>query len=221
MKNRTILSGILAGCMAFSMLAGPAMAAEASSEAQDEMVKSYLTGETVPASIGRKRPLAIMLENTPDALPQYGISSADVVYEAMVEGSITRLMGIFEDYQNIDRIGTVRSCRPYYVFFAREFNAFYAHYGQVIYAVPVLQLDKTYDIAGLPYGEDGQDYTLNDGSSAFYRGDDRPAPHNVFTTYDGIQSVVKSSGWKTDYSDGYTGHYQFAEDGQEIGRAHV
>ena len=187
--------------MALSMLGGSVYAEDAAADstaAADDsssgMVQSYLTGKQVPASYGRKRPLAIMLENTPDALPQFGIENADVVYEAMVEGSITRLMGIFENYQDVDRIGTVRSCRPYYVYFAREFNAYYAHYGQVIYAVPVLQLPTTADIAGLPYGEDGQNYTLNDGSAAFYRIDDRSAPHNVATDYSRIQNVVQSSG---------------------------
>ena len=215
--------------MALSMLGGSVYAEDAAADStasgdnaaaadssSSGMVQSYLTGKQVPASYGRKRPLAIMLENTPDALPQFGIENADVVYEAMVEGSITRLMGIFENYQDVDRIGTVRSCRPYYVYFAREFNAYYAHYGQVIYAVPVLQLPTTADIAGLPYGEDGQNYTLNDGSAAFYRIDDRSAPHNVATDYSRIQSVVQSSGWSTDYASGYSGHYQFAQDGQEV-----
>ncbi len=225
MNRRKLLSVLAAGAMAVSMLAGTVYAedasqdgaaADASAAGSEEMVQSYLTGKQVPASYGRKRPLAIMMENTPDALPQYGIENADIVYEAMVEGSITRLMGIFENYENVDRIGTVRSCRPYYVYFAREFNAFYAHYGQVVYAVPILQLPSTCDIAGLPYGEDGQNYTLNDGSAAFYRIDDRPAPHNVCTNYSMIQDVVESSGWDTDYSSGYQGHYQFAPDGQEV-----
>lgn len=219
MNKKKLLSVLAAGAMALTALSGSAYAEDAGADAAasgDQMVASYLTGKQVPASIGRKRPLAIMMENTPDAIPQYGIEHAEIVYEAMVEGSITRLMGIFEDYQNVDRIGTVRSCRPYYVYFAREFNAYYAHYGQVVYAVPVLQMGSTADIAGLPYGEDGQDYTLNDGSAAFYRGDDRPAPHNVFTNYSMIQDVVQKSGWTTDYASGYQGHYQFAQDGQEV-----
>ena len=222
-QKRELFSFLAAGVMALSMLGGSVYAEDAAADstaAADDsssgMVQSYLTGKQVPASYGRKRPLAIMLENTPDALPQFGIENADVVYEAMVEGSITRLMGIFENYQDVDRIGTVRSCRPYYVYFAREFNAYYAHYGQVIYAVPVLQLPTTADIAGLPYGEDGQNYTLNDGSAAFYRIDDRSAPHNVATDYSRIQNVVQSSGWSTDYASGYSGHYQFAQDGQEV-----
>ena len=217
MNRRKILGFLAAAAVVFSSCPYAAWAEDASADAgQEEMVQSFLTGRQVPASYGRKRPLAIMMENTPDALPQYGIENADIVYEAMVEGSITRLMGIFENYKDVDRIGTVRSCRPYYVYFAREFNAFYAHYGQVVYAVPILQLPSTCDVAGLPYGEDGQNYTLNVGSAAFYRSDDRPAPHNVCTNYDMIQDVVKSSGWNTDYSSGYEGHYQFAGDGQEV-----
>ena len=70
-----------------------------------------------------------MLNNIQDALPQSGIANAEVVYEAPVEGGITRLMGIFEDYQDVQRIGSVRSCRNYYVYFAREFNTYYLHFG--------------------------------------------------------------------------------------------
>ena len=62
--------------------------------------------------------------NIQAALPQSGIANAEVVYEAPVEGGITRLMGIFEDYQDVERIGSVRSCRNYYVYFAREFNTY-------------------------------------------------------------------------------------------------
>ena len=61
-------------------------------------VRSYLTGKIVDKKIGRKRPYAIMLNNIYGAIPQAGIERADVVYEAPVEGAITRLMGIFEDY---------------------------------------------------------------------------------------------------------------------------
>ena len=58
-------------------------------------VRSYLTGKIVDKKIGRKRPYAIMLNNIYGAIPQAGIERADVVYEAPVEGAITRLMGIF------------------------------------------------------------------------------------------------------------------------------
>ena len=64
-----------------------------------------------------------MMSNDKAALPQYGINHAGVVYEAPVEGSMNRYMALIEDYDDLDRIGSVRSCRPYYTFFAREFEA--------------------------------------------------------------------------------------------------
>lgn len=64
------------------------------------MVKSYLTGLDVPESEGRVRPVAVMLNNIKQGCPQSGIANAGVVYEAPVEGDITRLMGIFEDYKD-------------------------------------------------------------------------------------------------------------------------
>ena len=71
----------------------------------DTMVKSYLTGLDVPESEGRVRPVAVMLNNIKQGCPQSGIANAGVVYEAPVEGDITRLMGIFEDYKDLERIG--------------------------------------------------------------------------------------------------------------------
>ena len=73
------------------------------------MVTSYLTGEYVPEEIGRRRPAAIMINNIEASLPQWGISHAGIIYEAPVEGGITRMMAIFEDYDSLERIGSVRS----------------------------------------------------------------------------------------------------------------
>lgn len=115
-----------------------------------------------------------MLNNIQDALPQSGIANAEVVYEAPVEGGITRLMGIFEDYQDVQRIGSVRSCRNYYVYFAREFNTYYLHFGQAVYALDLLNLDSTLNLSGLDAV----------GDTVYYRSEDFPAPHNVFTDYD-------------------------------------
>jgi len=228
MIKKRLLGIMTASVMALSLFGTSAMAEEAaadtaaadtaavSEDASSDTCISYLTGQTVPTSVGRRRPIAVMLSNVTDALPQYGISGASVVYEAQVEGLLTRLMGIFEDYDSIDSIGSVRSCRPYYVYYAREFNAIYAHYGQVVYAVPLLQLDSTANISGLPYGEDGQDYTLRDGSMAFYRTEDRESPHNVFTNASLLNDAIEANGYSTSYAEGYTGHYQFAAEGTEV-----
>ena len=61
--------------------------------APDAQVRSKLTGRLVDAEVGTKRPMAIMLNNIYDACPQAGIEEAGIVYEAPVEGGLTRLYG--------------------------------------------------------------------------------------------------------------------------------
>ena len=181
MIKKRILAAAAVAVMAMTMLGTMTRAEEASGE----MCQSYLTGQQVPVSIGRKRPIGLMIENDYDAVKwQHGTSNASIMYEAMVEGGITRLEGLFEDFQNIDMIMPIRSCRPYYVFFAREFNAYYGHYGQVIYAVPILQMQSTCDLAGIPYGESGQDYVLHDGSAAYIR------HHEGVTCWNTLPSMI-------------------------------
>lgn len=210
MLKKRIAAAAAAAVLALSVLTGTAYAEEGG-----EMCRSYLTGKMVPTSIGRKRPVALMIENDADAVKwQRGLGCASVMYEAMVEGGITRLMGIFEDYQDCEMIMPIRSSRPYYVFYAREFNAYYGHFGQVVYAVPVLQMNTTCDIAGLPFGESGQEYQLRDGSSAYIR--DHEGVTGIYTNYALLQQMIQNTGWNTDYSSGYTGHYQFAEDSETV-----
>lgn len=174
---------------------------EEEEEAPEGMVRSYLTGQFVPKEQGRRRPMAIMLSNIIDATPQSGISRAGVVYEAPVEGNITRLMGIFEEYDDLERIGSVRSCREYYIFFANEFNALYTHYGQAAYAVPFLEQDFVHNLSGL--GAHGGDI--------FYRTTDRVPPHNAFTSFEGLQRGIKDYGYTQEYNEDYDGHYLFVK----------
>ena len=92
-------------------------------------MRSYLSGLPVDQEIGTKRPIAIMLNNLKAAQPMCSISRADVVYEYVVEGAITRLMALFENYEDLDKIGSVRSCREYFVYTMLEFDAIYRNYG--------------------------------------------------------------------------------------------
>lgn len=177
---------------------------------------SYLTGKKVDASIGRKRPIAIMLNNIVNACPQAGIARADVIYEAPVEGGITRLMGIFEDYTDMEKIGSVRSCRDYYVRYALEFNAFYMHFGQAVYAFDLLNSDKVDNISGLEMQEQAGKLNGYAGEDIFYRTSDRPSPHNVYTSEESIKTAIERKKYNTDYDADYHGHYKFAEDGETI-----
>ena len=78
-------------------------------------IQSYLTGEWIDEKIGTRRPIAVMIPNNAPAMPQYGLSKAAIIYEAPVEGRITRLMEVFEDYDELSHIGPVRSRRDYFV----------------------------------------------------------------------------------------------------------
>ena len=165
----------------------------------DGKIQSYLTGEMVDVAKANRRPVAVMMSNDKASLPQYGINRADVVYEAPVEGDMNRYMAIFEDYDDIERIGSVRSCRTYYTYFAREYDAIYAHYGQSTFAVPYL---KNVDNIN---GVDGT------GGNAFYRTKDKKAPHNAYTSGAKLNKTIGQLGYRTSYSDTYSGHFQFSK----------
>ncbi len=78
-----------------------------------------------------RRPLAVMIENHADSRPQSGLSSADVVYESVVEGGITRFMGIF--YCGVAaksvNLAPVRSAREHFLGWVQEYDALYNHVG--------------------------------------------------------------------------------------------
>ena len=78
-----------------------------------------------------RRPLAVMIENHLDSRPLSGLSSADIVYEAVAEGGITRFMGIYYCGAAGDNLtlAPVRSARIYYTKLLSEYDALYAHVG--------------------------------------------------------------------------------------------
>ncbi len=170
----------------------------------DGMVRSYLTGEMIPVDQGNRRPLAIMMSNDKAALPQYGINRAGVVFEAPVEGEMNRYMAIIENYDDLERIGSVRSCRTYYTYFAKEFDAIYAHYGQSTFAKPYLKnVDNINGVEGI-------------GTTAYFRSNDRKKPHNAYASFSGIQKAIEKLGYSQEYDSGYQGHYQFAKQDRPV-----
>ena len=77
----------------------------------------------------KKRPLAVMIDNHALARPyQFGLQMADLIYEAVAEGGITRFLAVFHG-QSVPKIGPVRSSRVYYIEWALQFPAYYAHVG--------------------------------------------------------------------------------------------
>ncbi|MBR1892963.1 MAG: DUF3048 domain-containing protein [Lachnospiraceae bacterium] len=175
-------------------------------ETKGDQIRSYLTGKWVDKKIGERRPIAVMLNNIKEAQPMSGSSMADVLYECVVEGSLTRMMGIFENYDNLDKIGSVRSCRNYFVYYALEFDSIYCHYGQSAYAMPLLQQDFVNNLSGLS----------SEGDTVFYRTTDRVVPHNAYASAKGIKKGIEKLGYETSYRSDYKGKFTFANDDEII-----
>ncbi|MCH8821129.1 DUF3048 domain-containing protein [Patescibacteria group bacterium] len=128
-------------------------------------------------------PLAVVIENHIDARPQSGLGKADLIYEVLAEGGITRFLGIY--LSEGSKLGPVRSNRPYFLDWLSEYDAGYAHIG----GSPTAQaLVKTYNIRDL------DQFGL--GAPTYERSAARAAPHNVYTTTKKLRSVAKSRGFK-------------------------
>lgn len=127
------------------------------------------TGECEPAhrpptltdgAIG-KRPVAVMVNNVDAALPQYGISAADLIFELPVEYDLTRLMAVYGDYTQVPDVCSVRSCRYYYPILAVGFDAVYVHWGidptiatETINSMEIDHFDADYYGTGKYFGRD-------------------------------------------------------------------
>lgn len=156
---------------------------------EEGLVRSLLTNEWIDEQIAQNRPIAVMIPNEIRAVPQYSLSHADVLYEAKVEGNMTRLMAVYQDWQNLKKIGNVRSLRSYFAYWAFEWDAVIVHYGGPFFIYDLIDQEDTETI-------DGQ-YQ----SSAFYRTADREAPHNAYTSGKSLTEGIKSKGYSMERRD--------------------
>ena len=142
------------------------------------------------------RPVAIMIENTPEARPQWGISSPDVIIEGMAEGGVTRMMWLYADTNKIpDKVGPVRSARHDFVELAAGMNAIYAHWGgsdgKNLGKYMAYQAFDKFDV-------DHIDALKHEGSY-FFRDTTRKVSleHRGITTKAAIQKAIKNLGFTT------------------------
>ncbi len=156
-----------------------------STQPVDTLVARRLDGVKVKPEQAELMPYSVMIENYIEARPLSGISKANLVFEIPVEGGITRLMAIFDASSTVDKIGPVRSARPYFVDLAKAMEATYAHVGGSPEA-----LNK---ISGL-MGFRNLDEMAN--GQYFWR-TDRAAPHNVYTSTDQLSRAVQTKKWQT------------------------
>lgn len=176
----------------------------------DGKMQSYLTGEWKDEKVVKRRNMAVMINNIAQSLPQYGISAASIIYEAPVEGRITRLMGFFEDYDDLDHIGSVRSSRDYYIYEAMAYDSIYCNWGL---ARPwVEELINSNRVDNISYGVAG---IYNPSNNAFDR-ISRPGyatEHTGYLFIDGYKKDLEKQGYETNYRSTFEQAFLFADDG--------
>ncbi|MCL2611235.1 MAG: DUF3048 domain-containing protein [Defluviitaleaceae bacterium] len=135
-------------------------------------------------------PIAVVINNIPAALPQSGISEADIIYEVLAEGGITRLIAIFTS-SKAEKIGPIRSTREYFADIATNWNAPIVHHG------------------GSPGGYNRirqLGITSVDGfhleNRYFWRVSGRPREHSSYTNWDNIIDFLGENFGKTAYWQG-------------------
>ncbi|MED1202654.1 DUF3048 domain-containing protein [Heyndrickxia acidicola] len=137
-----------------------------------------LTGEKTGQE-SSSRAVAVMINNHTKARPQSGIAEADIVYEVLAEGNITRFLAIFQS-EKPRNIGPVRSARDYFIRLAKGYDSFYVAHGYSPEAKKMLQQGFIDNINGIQY-----DGTL------FKRWSARVAPHNSYITFQNIEKGAK------------------------------
>ena len=158
---------------------------EANTNAVNETVEEEPEEEKKPKTLsGIERPIAVMIDNNINAMPQAGLLEADIIYEIIVEGGESRLMLILQD-KDLEKIGPVRSARHYFLDYALENDAIYVHYGWS----PQAQADIT------SLGVDNIN-GIYESSSDFWRVSDKYAPHNAVTSTEAILEIANRKGYR-------------------------
>lgn len=161
--------------------------------------RSEITNEWIDLSIQNQRPVAIMVDNESIALPHYGLTEADVVYEIMnstANNRITRFMAIVKDWGKITQFGSIRSVRPTNIMLAAEWNAVLVHDGGPFYVDDWLARDYAANLSG--------------GFARIDNGKSRE--YTEYVTEGELASRFKGKGYSTEYNEYYKGqHYKFQD----------
>lgn len=169
----------------------PEIATPKEEEPKGPLTKSPLTGLEVPPATAEQTPMAIVIENLSSIRPQSGLSQADVVYEFLAEGGITRFLAIFasNDVNEPDQIGPVRSLRAYMIPVGLELLAPVYHVGG---APNALELAKEWKMRDVNQFYDSKYFWRDSAVNG------QGAPHNMWTRVPEIKYAVRDHGWPQD-----------------------
>ena len=149
------------------------------------LVPAPLTGRLVSPAAAIRHPIAVMIDDLLPARPQSGFSAASIVWQAPAEGGIPRYMLVFQENIPTD-VGPVRSSRYYYIAWAAELKAVYAHSGGSPQALATLRSQGS---GQLVYNADEFRW-----GGSFHRITTRFSPHNLYTTGKQLRGIATAQG---------------------------
>ena len=183
---------------------------EEEEEVREGMYRSELTNEWIDEELENQRPVAIMVDNELTALDHYGLNDADIVYELVnstANGYVTRLMVVVKDWENIERLGSIRSARPTNFMVAAEYNAILIHDGGPVYINSFVAQPYTNNLSG------GFARFSNGKATEFteYVTSEAYTNPNTGSTYSGLIKRIEDAGYSTEYTSLYDGpHFDFS-----------
>ncbi|WP_335869417.1 DUF3048 domain-containing protein [Bacillus sp. 2205SS5-2] len=152
------------------------------------------------------RAITVTVNNHPKARPQSGLSQADVIYELLAEGEITRLLAVYQsNYPTV--VGPVRSARGYFIDIANSYQSIYIAHGYSPEAQEMLFGGEIDHLNGIQY----------DGS-LFHRAESRVAPHNSYITFKNIMQGANKLGYNM---EGAPASYAFFSNDEETKTGNV
>lgn len=173
--------------------------------------RNPLTGLPMEEEWINARPVAVMLNNLVAAQPQLGQSKADIIYEVLAEGGITRMLAVYQSVEGVGMIGSVRSARTYYLELALGHDAVYLHAGG---SPDAYEKIKAWGVTALDC-VNGPYEGSKPGSNLFWRDADRirnnGKVHSVVTTGDTILEKFSGYSFRQQHEEGYTYPQAFVE----------
>lgn len=118
-----------------------------------------LTGLELPDEVAQApRPVAVLVDNTAEAYPQWGVSGAQVIVEAVTEGGVTRLLCLYNNTASVPKTGPVRSVRDLFLQLCMPLNAVPVHIGTSTFAENFLNYYQWTTVDGLNVGVNTFDF---------------------------------------------------------------
>lgn len=149
------------------------------------------------------RAVSVMVNNQTQARPQSGLHEADIVFELLAEGNITRFLALYQSTLP-ERVGPIRSAREYYFNLAEGYDALYVHHGAAKFVDEMIAERGIENLNGAKFDNDGE---------LFVRESFREAPHNSYVLFDELYNRANEMGYDDEFVHD---SLPFLEDGETV-----